>query len=175
MGRRGARNVAGRHPAGIPSGLDGRRRVAIENVRPRVDGGRFAAKRVTGDVVEVTADVFADGHDAVAAVARHRHERDRSWREVAMRSLGNDRFQASFPVDRLGRYELAVAGWIDRFATWRHERERRLEAGQDVTAEPEVGARLVEEAAATTAAAARRPAAWPAPLRGAPDAAAAAA
>ena len=70
---------------------DGRRRVVIENVRPRVDNGRFAVKRVAGDVVEVTADVFADGHDTVAAVVRHRREGERRFRETPMRALGNDR------------------------------------------------------------------------------------
>ncbi len=32
---------------------------------PQVDGGRFAAKRVAGERVEVEADCFTDGHDAL--------------------------------------------------------------------------------------------------------------
>jgi starch synthase (maltosyl-transferring) len=46
--------------------IDGRRRVAIERVRPEIDGGRFAIKRVVGDTVVVEADVFTDGHDQIA-------------------------------------------------------------------------------------------------------------
>jgi len=42
-------------------------RVVIEAVTPSVDSGRFPAKRLLGDCVVVEADVFADGHDAVAA------------------------------------------------------------------------------------------------------------
>jgi starch synthase (maltosyl-transferring) len=41
----------------------GRGRVAIENIRPEIDGGRFPAKRVVGERVIVEADIFADGHD----------------------------------------------------------------------------------------------------------------
>ncbi|HEX6401025.1 MAG TPA: maltotransferase domain-containing protein, partial [Actinomycetota bacterium] len=63
----------------------------IEHVSPSVDGGRFPAKATVGDVVPVEADVFADGHDHVAARMLHRHEGDRGWSVVAMRALGNDR------------------------------------------------------------------------------------
>jgi starch synthase (maltosyl-transferring) len=42
-------------------------RVAIEAVVPELDGGRHPVKRVVGDVLEVEADVFCDGHDKIAA------------------------------------------------------------------------------------------------------------
>src|SRR5216110_128781 len=116
----------------MSSAKDGRRRVVVEGRTQRVDCGRFPAKRVVGDAVEVRADVFADGHDVVAAAVRYRHERERRWREVRMRPLGNDRFEAAFPVERLGCYRYAVRGWIDRFATWRQQMQRRVAAGQDV-------------------------------------------
>src|SRR6266516_3598903 len=44
------------------------RRVIVEHVRPAIDGGRFAIKRTVGERVDVSADIFADGHDVVAAV-----------------------------------------------------------------------------------------------------------
>ena len=44
-------------------------RVVIENITPQVDCGRFPAKRAIGESVAVEADVFTDGHDAVAALA----------------------------------------------------------------------------------------------------------
>src|SRR5205085_9863048 len=71
--------------------------------------------------------------------------------------------------------ELPLPGRLRAYPPGRRELAGRLAAGQGVTAELAVAARLVGEAAATTAAAARRLAAWPARLRGAPDAAAAAA
>src|SRR6185312_3242105 len=133
---------------------DDRRRVVVENVRPCVDDGRFPVKRVTGDQVEVTADVFADGHDVVAAVVRHRRDGERRFREVRMHPLGNDRFAASFPVEVLGRHSFAVRAWIDRFATWRDQLGRRVEAGQDVRVELAVGVELVDAAAGSAPAAA---------------------
>ena len=140
---------------------DGRRRVVIENVRPRVDDGRFAVKRVAGDVVEVTADVFADGHDAVAAVVRHRREGERRFRETPMHALGNDRHAGAFAVEGLGRHVFAVRGWIDRFATWRDQLGRRVEAGQDVRSELETGAAIIQAAvAAAPPAAAGELAGW---------------
>src|SRR5262249_55548873 len=42
-------------------------RVVIEDVTPRVDGGRFAAKRTVGEPVEVGATIFAEGHELLAA------------------------------------------------------------------------------------------------------------
>src|SRR5438552_1699663 len=48
------------------------RRVVVEHVRSEIDGGRFPIKRTVGDVVEVRADIFADGHDVIAAVLRDR-------------------------------------------------------------------------------------------------------
>ena len=46
---------------------DGRKRVVIERVTPSVDDGRFPARRTAGDLVHVEADIFADGHDSLAA------------------------------------------------------------------------------------------------------------
>ena len=84
------------------------RRVVIENVRPSVDDGRFPIKRTVGERVVVSADVFADGHDVLAAVLLYRRAGGRSWRETSMAALGNDRWQAQFVVDALGTYEYTV-------------------------------------------------------------------
>ena len=127
---------------------DGRRRAVVQAVRPCVDCGRFPAKRIQGDTVEVTADVFADGHDRVAAVLRHRHERDRRWRETPMAALGNDRWAAAFPADKLGLHRFSVRAWVDRFATWRADLEKRVAAEQDVAVELQVGVQLIDAALA---------------------------
>ena len=77
---------------------DGRKRVIIEGITPQVDCGRFPAKRTLGDLVGVEADVFTDGHDAIAAsLLAHREESD-EWTEIPMRPLVNDRWTASFRV-----------------------------------------------------------------------------
>jgi len=131
-------------PGGSP---DGRTRVVIESVMPEIDGGRFPAKRVTGETVTVEADVFADGHDAMAAVALYRRAGTEAWVETPMSSLVNDRWRGEFTVTELGRYCFTVEGWVDHFETWKRRFAKRVEAGQELASELEVGARMVGAAA----------------------------
>ena len=131
---------------GLPD--DGRRRVVIEDVTPRVDDGRFPVKRVSGDMITVEADVFGDGHDEVRArLAWTPPGEDWQWQEVEMEPLGNDRWRASFGVDSIGRWLYSITGWTDRLRTWRHDLQKRLAAGQDVTVDLLIGAELVDAAA----------------------------
>src|SRR5687767_204239 len=88
--------------------LEGRRRVVIESVSPQVDCGRYPIKRVLGEMVDVEADAFADGHDAITAVVCFKTEAEAGWREVEMRPLGNDRWRATFPIEHIGRYHYTV-------------------------------------------------------------------
>ena len=115
---------------------------------PEIDGGRFPAKRVVGETVTVEADVFADGHDTLAAALRFRHAASPDWSEASMQLLGNDRWRGEFPVTEIGRYVFTVEGWVDHFETWSRQLAKRLQAGQDVKVELEVGARMLEAAAA---------------------------
>jgi starch synthase (maltosyl-transferring) len=120
------------------------RRVAVEDVRPQVDCGRFPIKRTVGERVNVTADIHADGHDILAAALLFRRAGDTDWTELPMTVVENDRWQAAFVVDALGRYEYTVEAWIDRFASWRHELSKKVGAGQDVSSELLEGAAIVE-------------------------------
>jgi starch synthase (maltosyl-transferring) len=122
-------------------------RVVIEDVQPAVDDGRYPAKRVAGDTVVVEADVFADGHDVLAAEVLHRPEREPRWTEAPMEALTNDRWRGAFVVEELGRHVFTVRGWVDEFATWRRGLEKKAAAGQDVSAELLAGAALVSAAA----------------------------
>jgi starch synthase (maltosyl-transferring) len=126
---------------------DGRKRVVIEGVEPEIDAGRFPIKRVIGDSVAVEADVFADGHDHVAARVLFRFDEVGEWASVPMQALGNDRWRAEFPVSRMGEYLYTVAGWIDHFDTWRSDLEKRIAAGQDIRVDLLNGALLVEQGA----------------------------
>lgn len=123
---------------------DGRVRAVIDAVRPAVDGGRFAVKRISGDEVRVEADCFTDGHDALRVMLRWRRESQPGWQEVEMRELGNDRWRASFTAGEPGRYRYTVVAWVDAFLTWRRELERRKDA-EDIAIAVRVGAALVEE------------------------------
>ncbi len=130
---------------------NGRSRVVIESVTPQVDCGRFAAKRVVGDDVVVEADVFGDGHDLVRARVLYRHESEDAWTAVEMTALGNDHWQAKFPVMRLGFYRFTVVGEVDHFGTWRSDLKKRLDAGQDLELPLRTGAAILRDAAARIA------------------------
>lgn len=101
--------------------------MVIEAVSPVVDHGRQPAKASLGAPVVVIADVFADGHEHVAAAVRFRRSGE-PWTEIAMEPLGNDRWCAAFEPDELGRWEYDVVGWLDEFSTWRHGFEAKLTA-----------------------------------------------
>lgn len=126
---------------------DGRRRVVIENVQPAIDCGRFPIKRVIGERVDVEADAFTDGQDALICLLRYRHESETDWHEVAMVPLGSDRWSASFPITELGQYGYTITAWNDAFFSWRQEFVRRGDAG-DIAMALQAGAMLVAEAAA---------------------------
>jgi starch synthase (maltosyl-transferring) len=122
-------------------------RVAIQAVTPETDCGRFPIKRIVGDDVVVRADIFAEGHDALAGMLRYRRSGDRDWQEVRLRPLGNDRWEAAFQVTSIGRYEYTVVAWVDEFATWRSALAKKVEAGHDVHSELLEGAAHIRDAA----------------------------
>ena len=70
----------------------------IEGISPQIDGGRFPAKRTVGDQVRVEADIFTDGHDAIAASLLAHREGSDEWTEIPMQPLVNDRWTAAFRV-----------------------------------------------------------------------------
>jgi starch synthase (maltosyl-transferring) len=118
-------------------------RVSIETIEPAVDGGRFPVKRVVGERVTVTADVFADGHGKISAALQWRAKDETDWREIVMRPMGNDRWSAGFLLERIGPYLFRVVAWPDRYATWRDEVAKKHAAGLDVSLELEEGRMLL--------------------------------
>ncbi len=138
------------------SEFEGRRRVVIEGITPQVDGGRFPAKRTVGDQVRVEADIFTDGHDAIAAALLAHREGSDDWTEIPMQPLVNDRWFATFGVSELGRYEFKVQGWVDHFETWRRDLLKRIAAESDTLVDYLIGADLVAAAAARATGADRK-------------------
>src|SRR5512134_3936086 len=125
----------------------GLKRVVIENIRPRADGGHFAVKRIAGDRVTVETDAFADGHDHIAVRLLYRKLGAAQWIEAPMESIFNDRYRAAFTVTDAGRYQYTIEAWVDRFHTWRYDLTKRAAAGQDIAVDLLIGADLVEQAA----------------------------
>ena len=115
----------------------------IDDVRPRTPQG-YPAKAVVGRPLRVTADVFRDGHDALAARVRWRVSGSKKWACSPMAHVGNDRWLAVIEPETLGLHEFVVEAWTDVITTWQHGVEVKLTANQDIDVELEEGARLLE-------------------------------
>lgn len=120
-------------------------RIAIENLSPVVNHGRFAAKRIIGSTVNIEADIFSDGHDTLNAVVKWRAADETDWREVAMEALGNDRWRGMLPLERVGRHYFMIEAWRDDFANFRDELSKKVAAEIDVTLELQEGRQYLEK------------------------------
>ncbi|MGQ0678929.1 MAG: alpha-1,4-glucan--maltose-1-phosphate maltosyltransferase [Actinomycetota bacterium] len=118
--------------------------VAIEDVRPRTPGALYPAKAVVGEVVTVSADIFKDGHDVLAAQVRYRPVGGRHWTASFMRLVDNHRWSGTISPQSLGLHEFEVEAWTDPYLTWRRDVLVKHGAGQDVSLELEEGALLIE-------------------------------
>ena len=130
----------------MPADLATAARAVIDAVRPEVDCGRFPIKRAAGERVVVEADAFTDGHDRIVCLLRHRRKGRGRWRETPMAPRGNDVWRGEFLVEAPGRYQYGVTAWVDRFLSWQHDFERRVERS-DIAAALPAGALLLEAAA----------------------------
>ncbi|SFL50853.1 alpha-1,4-glucan--maltose-1-phosphate maltosyltransferase [Geodermatophilus ruber] len=129
-------------------------RLGITDVAPVVSCGSFSARAVVGEHVPITATVFREGHDAVAANV--------VWTPPGgggaaalnrMTRFGDqpDRWLTTVVPDREGMWTFRIEAWSDPLATWRHAVEVKIEAGQgpeDLANDLEEGARLLDRVAA---------------------------
>ncbi|WP_433452634.1 alpha-1,4-glucan--maltose-1-phosphate maltosyltransferase [Streptomyces sp. CA-142005] len=125
-------------------------RIPVLDVRPVVQHGRRPAKAVTGESFEVSATVFREGHDAVAAnvVLRDAAGRPGPWTPMRELAPGTDRWGATVTAGEPGRWTYTVEAWSDPVATWQHHAGIKIPAGIDTELVLEEGARLYERAAA---------------------------
>jgi starch synthase (maltosyl-transferring) len=140
---------------------EGRNRVIVEEIQPQVDCGRYPARRFLGDQVEITAAIFSDGHDHVAARLLYKPEGESDWRSTPMTPFPNDMWAARFTADRLGSWVFTIQAWVDHFDTWCADLRKRLDAQpdpsdpvkrdlppQDIPLAFNIGAQLIDQAAA---------------------------
>ncbi|MBF2709487.1 alpha-1,4-glucan--maltose-1-phosphate maltosyltransferase [Flavobacterium soyangense] len=119
-------------------------RIIIENVTPQLDCGANPIKRIVNQNVNVTADVFSDGHDVIECCVKFKHENDKKWQEVRMNPSVNDEWDASFKVEKQGFYDYFVEGWVDYALNWQHGIERKIQDNQHVNSELLEGAEYVK-------------------------------
>ncbi len=150
-------------------------RIEIDDVAPVVSGGTFPAKAVVGEVVPVSATVWREGHDAVAAtlvvrylgpdypqVGRPPAGAGRVKPILLPMSAGRtpDVLHGQFIPDAVGLWTFRVDGWGDPITTWRHTVSAKLDAGQgeeDLDNDLVMGAALLERAATGVPRAERAP------------------
>jgi starch synthase (maltosyl-transferring) len=127
-------------------------RIPITDVSPTVECGRWPAKAAVGETVPITATVFREGHDMVAAdvVAIGPDGKQRPFNRMVKLpdEGGTDRWATELTVDAEGMWTFRVEAWSDPIGTWRHDAEIKIPLGQDVELVCETGARLHERAAA---------------------------
>jgi len=120
--------------------MQGKSRVIIENVQPLVDGGLFPAKRTIGETVQVSASIYADGHDHLRACVLYRKSGEDHWNTVELQPTYNDDWQATFKVEEQGTYFFTIHAWIDHFNTWYDGFKKKAAAKVDVKVELMEGA-----------------------------------
>ncbi|MEJ2052806.1 MAG: alpha-1,4-glucan--maltose-1-phosphate maltosyltransferase [Calditrichaceae bacterium] len=118
----------------------------MENLYPEIDGGIYPIKRIAGEKVQVSANVFADGHDEVVALLLYRKASEKDWREKIMTPGINDRWTAQFSINEEIDYYYTVEGYIDHFITWKKALKKKWDAKQDVKTELQIGIQLIEQA-----------------------------
>lgn len=142
------KNIFATRPAPAAADIDnGTVRAVIDAVLPCVDNGRFPVKCVAGERVQVRAHCFTDGHDVLRVQLCWRAHDHAELREVPMKPLGNDVWEASFSPPSPGRYVYTAVAWVDPFDSWRHEMARRVDP-DDVRVAAQVGALEIAAAAA---------------------------
>src|SRR3954454_10465912 len=108
-------------------------RLGITDVAPVVSCGSFSARAVVGEHLPITATVFREGHDAVAANLVWRspgQEGTPPLRRMVRYGDEPDRWLTTVVPDREGRWTFVVEAWSDPLATWHHAVEVKIAAGQ---------------------------------------------
>jgi starch synthase (maltosyl-transferring) len=140
----------------LEQALQAERRIVVAAISPCVDGGRYAVKRCAGDMLTVEADIFADGHEQLAAQLAVRPRGTRAWQRRVMAPIGNDRWRAQIVLPETGLWQFRVEAWLDRFGGFIRDTAIKRDAGLPLALEAEEGRLLIAEAAAGGGGAARR-------------------
>ena len=122
-------------------------RLAIEEVEPQVEQGRFAAKAIAGDKVTVSALIFADGHDKLAGEVLWRDVGATDWHREPLVDIGLERWQAEITPQRVGEVEFLIEAWWDVYASYCYELSKKFGAGVTINLELQEGQTLLREAA----------------------------
>lgn len=122
-------------------------RVIIEAVKPQVDGGRFPVKRVVGEKVIVTADIYQEGHNKLAALLKTRKVGAKKWQETPMTLGDNDNWHGEFAVTSIGRWEYTIEAYTERYLSWVDEVTKKSVPGANLKSELLEGLAILKQPA----------------------------
>lgn len=123
-----------------------KRRIVVSDITPQVDEALSPAKFCVGDTLEVSANVFSDGHVELSVDLEIRPPRGAPIVKVPMRLLGNDRWSASHTLTARGDYTFEIVAWRDDFATWLSDARKRVVASQSMELEFDYVEELISKA-----------------------------
>src|SRR5690554_318600 len=123
-------------------------RIAIETVQPSLDHGRFAAKAIVDEPITVTATIFADGHDVLAAAVCWFDDAGQQYREPmhAVRPSGRDHHLSFFAPQSIERDAFTIQAWWDNYGTSRQVGRNKCQVGQPFEIKREKGDRFLVKA-----------------------------
>ncbi|MDN5895226.1 MAG: DUF3416 domain-containing protein, partial [Nocardioides sp.] len=108
-------------------------RIPVMDVTPLVDRGRQPAKATLGEPFPVSALVFREGHDMLAAevVATDPDGLRRAPVRMTTRAGVPDRHDAWLTPDLEGPWAFEIHAWSDPWATWQHDAGIKIPADID--------------------------------------------
>src|SRR5699024_5931253 len=124
-------------------------RIAITDVAPVVEHGRYPAKATVDEEFPVRATVFREGPGHVGAGVVPIGPDGEERRMASMVALGNDAYEAWVAFDEPGAWSFRIEAWADPYATWVHDATVKVDAGVDTTFVLADGAGLLKRAAAS--------------------------
>ncbi|KAB7791044.1 alpha-1,4-glucan--maltose-1-phosphate maltosyltransferase [Bifidobacterium leontopitheci] len=143
-------------------------RIAVMDITPNEESGRYPARVELGEPFTVTAQVFIEGRTKVGATAVLRNHRGKEMARVPMTCTnpGLDRWQATLAAGehsdlkpwedgfaaikrQLGEWTVTIEGWEDTYTSWLHDAAIKVKVGDDVENALETGSNLLARWAKT--------------------------
>jgi starch synthase (maltosyl-transferring) len=122
-----------------------RNRTIITNVKPALEGGKYLIKRVPGQWVTVSADIFCDGDEAISAAVLYKQQGEKKWQEAPMQPISEERWQGRFRVGSEGIFEYKIESWINHLASWHQYLLKKYELGQNLSDDLQLGVRWLKQ------------------------------
>ncbi len=139
-------DIQAKHAAGQPGTQLGR--IPIRFLEPQQPEQRWPAKAYAGEVIPFEATVFREGHDELGVELLLTSPAGvETVHRMTPGAPGLDRWHTVAQVPTEGLWMWRVRAFTDEWATWFHNAEIKIPAGQDVDLMLTTGRELLERAA----------------------------